>query len=114
MRRININSDPLVRATKPVKLCKNCGRSGHAKRSCRLGRDATEDDILVNNILITSAESDNRVEEASQEMGDEDLEPEDEVDDEAEGSELSEEIEIFTSLINGFMDVEDDENAEDE
>ena len=46
-------------------------------------------------------------------MGDEDLEPEDEVDDEAEGSEVSEEIEIFTSLLYDFMDV-DDENDEDE
>ena len=33
-------------------------------------------------------------------MGDEDLEPEDEDDEEAEGPELSEEIEIYTSLLN--------------
>ena len=33
-------------------------------------------------------------------MGDEDLKPEDEDDEEAEGPELSEEIEIHTSLLN--------------
>ena len=41
---------------------------------------------------------DNRLK--SQEMGDEDLKPEDEDDEEAEGQELSEEIEIYISLLN--------------
>ena len=48
--------------------------------------------------LLQQARYDNRLK--SQEMGDEDLEPEDEDDEEAEGPELSEEIEIHTSLLN--------------
>ena len=48
--------------------------------------------------LLQKARYDNRLK--SQEMGDEDLEPEDEDDEEAEGPELSEEIEIYTSLLS--------------
>ena len=48
--------------------------------------------------LLQKARYDNRLK--SQEMGDEDLKPEDEDDEEAEGPELSEEIEIYTSLLS--------------
>ena len=50
--RVNIKADPLVKATVPPIQCGKCGKHGHTKRSCKVGLAATDDDVMVNNILI--------------------------------------------------------------
>ena len=50
--RVNIKSDPLVKATQPIIRCGKCGKLGHTKRSCKVGLTHSEDDNMVNDILM--------------------------------------------------------------
>ena len=50
--RVNIQSDPLVKAAGHVLTCKKCHKVGHTARSCKIGLAACDDDVIVNSIII--------------------------------------------------------------
>ena len=43
----------MVKATAPPIKCGKCGKHGHTKRSCKVGLAASDDDEIVNDILMT-------------------------------------------------------------
>ena len=55
MKRVNIKADPLVKATTPVIKCDKFREHSHTRRSCKVGLTASDNDILVNKILIMTA-----------------------------------------------------------
>ena len=105
--RVNVKSDPLVKATQPLIKCKGCGKMGHTKRSCKVGLAFSEDDVMVNNILITvtstvttGAGGDNNVEDVSVNSGVT-------ADENKENDEEEEDYEDDTDEVNTYSNVYD-------
>ena len=48
----------MVKAAGHVVTCKKCHKVGHTARSCKLGKAACEDDVIVNSILISPSADD--------------------------------------------------------
>ena len=107
--RINIGSDPHVRSVRPEKESKRCGRFGHTEKSCRVGLVTCDDDIMVNQLLISPVVEDNATADEDEVVvdagGDGEQQVANDDDDEAEDVDDVDANEEFLNQINEQFEV---------